>query len=419
MIDLKIVRQNPELVKDSIKKRCLKIDLDAFLELDKVVIKLKQEVEELKSIRNKVSKEIPTLPNDEKQAKISEMKEVNDKIKSLDEELLVKQNEFDNTYYKLPNFLDETTAIWETDEDNVTIETFLEPTKFDFTPKAHYEIWAEKWWIDAEKASKVSGSRFWYLKWDLALLNMAIVNFAISKLTSKWFEMIIPPVLVKERAMFGTGFLTDSEDWFYKVNPEDDNLHLVWTSEVPVVSYHSDEILDLEKPKMYVAYSPCFRKEAWSAWKDMRWILRWHQFEKVEMLSFCKKEDAWELHNFMVSCEEEIWQDLKIPYRKQNVCSWDLWNPALKKIDLEAYMPGQDKYREVTSCSNVWEFQSRRLSIKYKNENWENVFATTLNGTVVALSRCLISVIENYQTKDGDVIIPEVLKPFMWGKEII
>jgi seryl-tRNA synthetase len=419
MIDIKIIRQNPELIKDNIKKRNLTLDLDEFLKIDSEKLDLIIKVDELRAIKNKVSKEIPTLSNEEKPAKIAEMKKLWDDLGLLEEKQKNIEAKWKKLYYSIPNLLDETAAIWNTDEDNIVVDSFLEPTKFDFEPKTHHEIWEKKWWIDIEKGSIVSGSRFWYLKWDLVLLQFAIINFVMSKLVAKSFEPILPPVMVKEKAMFWTWFLADQTDGLYRVNPEDEDLHLVWTSEVPVTSYHSWETLDLEKPKIYVAYSPCFRKEAWSAWKDTRWILRWHQFDKVEMVVFCKWDESRKMHDFMVNVEEEIWQELKIPYNKMNVCSWDLWNPAMKKIDLEAWMPGQNKYREVTSCSNVWEYQSRRLAIKYKNEAWESHYAHTLNWTITALWRCLIAIIENYQNRDWDVVIPEVLIPFMGGKKII
>ena len=416
MLDIKIIRNNPDLVKDNIKKRNLSLDLDKFLEIDAEKLDLLVKVDELRAIRNKVSKEIPTLSNEEKPAKIAEMKQLWENLKVLEE----KQNKIEKfwkeLYYKIPNLLDKTAAVWDTDEDNIVVEKFLEPTKFDFEPKAHYEIGEAKGWIDIEKWSEVSGARFWYLKGDLVLLQFAIINFVMAKLVAKWFNPILPPVLVKEKAMFWTWFLADQEDGLYKVNPDDDDLHLVGTSEVPVTSYHAWETLDLDKPKMYVAYSPCFRKEAWSAWKDTKWILRGHQFDKVEMVVFCKPEESQKIHDFMVWVEEEVWQELKIPYNKLNVCSGDLGNPAMKKYDLEAWMPWQEKYREVTSCSNVWEYQSRRLSIKYKDDENKSQYVNTLNGTITALWRCLIAIIENYQTAEGNVKIPEVLVPFMWWK---
>lgn len=420
MIDLKLVRANPELMRDNIAKRNLKVDLDAFLALDKQILELNQKIDSLKATKNSFSKIMPTLSNEEKQAKLAEMKNIWEEEKVLSEELKTLEPEYYSILYRLPNFLDPTAAIWPDDSWNVVESKFSEPTKFDFEPLPHYEIWAKKWWIDTEKWSEVSGARFWYLKGDLVFLQFAIVSYALSKLSSKWFSPILPPVLVKEQAMFGTWFLPAWEDWTYRVNENDDDLYLVWTAEVPVTSYHSNEIIEnLDTPIKYVWYSACFRKEAWSAWKDMRWILRGHQFDKVEMVCFCKPEDSGKLHNEMVAVEEEIWQGLWIPYHKLNVCSWDLWNPAMKKYDLEAFMPGQQKYREVTSCSNVWEYQSRRLWIRYRDSEWKPQYVHTLNGTVIALSRCLIAIIENYQTQNGDVIIPEVLRPFMWGKEII
>lgn len=419
MIDLKALRANPEKMKENIQKRNLKVDLDAFLEMDRKIIQLNQEIDALKAEKNNFSKLLPTLSNEEKETKLSEMKALWEQEKNLSETLKSLQEEYNNILYRLPNFLDETAAIWADDRGNVVEKYFLEPTQFDFEPKAHYEIWEKKWWIDTQKGSETSGARFWYVKWDLVFLQFAIIQYALLKLSSKWFSPILPPVLVREPAMFGTGFLPAGEDGVYRVNENDDDLYLVGTAEVPVTSYHAWEIIeDLSAPIKYVWYSECFRKEAGSAGKDMRGILRWHQFQKVEMVCFCKAEDSQKLHNEMVEVEEEIWQGLKIPYQKLNVCSGDLGNPAMKKYDLEAWMPGQQKYREVTSCSNVWEYQSRRLSIRYR-EDGKIKYAHTLNGTVIALSRCLIAIIENYQDKNGDVIIPEVLRPFMWGREKI
>jgi len=288
MLDIKIIRDNPDLVKDNIKKRWLKLDLNIFLEIDSKKLDLIIKVDELRAIKNKVSKEIPTLSNEERPAKISEMKKLWDDLKILEDKQDEVEKLWKELYYQIPNLLDETAAIWDTDENNELVSKFLEPTKFDFAPKHHYEIWEAKWWIDSEKWSEVSWARFWYLKWDLVLLQFALINYAMSKLVPKGFNPILPPVLVREKAMFGTGFFPAGEDGLYRVNPEEDDLHLVGTSEVPVTSYHGWETLDLEEAKMYVAYSSCFRREAGSAWKDMRWILRWHQFDKIEMVSFCK-----------------------------------------------------------------------------------------------------------------------------------
>ncbi|MGE4444189.1 MAG: serine--tRNA ligase [Candidatus Altimarinota bacterium] len=419
MIDLKAIRTNPEQMKENIQKRNLKVDLDSFLEMDKKIIGLNQELDALKAEKNNFSKLIPTLSNEEKQVKLSEMKALGEQERNLSEQLKSLEGDYNAILYRLPNFLDETAAIGPDDSGNVVESKFLEPTQFDFVPKTHYEIGEKKGWIDTEKGSEISGARFWYIKGELVFLQFAIIQYALLKLSSKGFSPILPPVLVREPAMFGTGFLPAGEDGVYRVNENDDDLYLVGTAEVPVTSYHAGQILEnLDAPIKYVGYSECFRKEAGSAGKDMRGILRGHQFQKVEMVCFCKQEDSQKLHNEMVAAEEEIWQELKIPYQKLNVCSGDLGNPAMKKYDLEAWMPGQQKYREVTSCSNVGEYQSRRLGIRYR-EDGKTKYAHTLNGTVIALSRCLIAIIENYQDENGDVIIPEVLRPFMGGKEKI
>lgn len=420
MIDLKKVRANKDDYKKVLEKRNVDIDLDKFLEMDRSLVELKQKLDSLRNKKNVVSKLIPTLSDEEKRLKIVEMRTIWEEEKILIWKIRSLEIHYNDILFRLPNFLDETTPIWSSEEDNVVIDTFLEPTKFNFKPKSHIEIWEKKWWIDIEKWSEVSWARFWYLKWDIVFLQFAIINYAMSVLASKWFYPILPPVLVKEKAMFGTWFLPAWEDWVYRVNPEEDDLYLVWTAEVPITSYHSWEIFEnLDNPIKYVWYSECFRKEAWSAWKDMKWIFRWHEFQKVEMVCFCKNIDSKRLHDEMVKIEEQIWQWLKIPYRKVNICSWDLGNRAMKKIDLEAWMPGQQKYREVTSCSNMWEYQSRRLWIRYKNSDWNTEYVHTLNGTVIALGRCLIAIIENYQDEFWNVIIPEVLRPFMWWIEKI
>lgn len=419
MIDIKRAKADVAAYKQNIKDRNLDIDFDGFLELEQEKNTLSQKIDELRNTKNLVSKEIPKLSPEERVKKIAEMKSLWDDLEKLETELKPLEEKVNYTLHRLPNFLDPSAAIWKDDEENRAEEFFMEKTSFDFTPKDHIDIGIANDWMNLEKWAEISGARFWYLKGDLALLNMAIINFAISKLTAKGFEFMIPPYMVKEAALFGTGFLPAGEDGVYAVNPGEDDLYLIGTSEIPLTSYHMNETIDVEQPKFYVGYSPCFRREAGSYGKDTKWILRWHQFEKVEMVVFCKPEDSQAIHDKMVAIEEEVWQSLKIPYQKVNVCSGDLWNPAMKKYDLEAWVPTQEKYREVTSCSNMWEFQSRRLGIKYKNSDGKKEFVHTLNGTVIALSRCLIAIMENYQTIDGKVVVPEVLQPFMGGKTML
>lgn len=419
MIDLKKAKENIAAYKQNIQDRNLKIDFDAFLELEQKKNTISTKVDELRATKNSVSKMIPTLWEEERAEKIKEMKSLGEELATLESSLENLEKDYRYTLHRLPNFLDPSAAIGKDDEENKAEEFFLEPTKFDFSLQDHIDIGLKNNWIDLEKGAEVSGARFWYLKGDLALLNMAIINYAVSVLNAKGFELVIPPYMVREPALFGTGFLPAGEDGVYAVNPGEDDLYLIGTSEIPLTSYHMNETLDLSSPKMYVGYSPCFRREAGSYGKDTKWILRGHQFEKVEMVVFCKAEESWKMHDMMVGVEEEVWQSLKIPYQKVNVCSWDLGNPAMKKYDLEAWIPAQEKYREVTSCSNIGEFQSRRLGVRYVNDEGKKTYAHTLNGTVIALSRCLIAIMENYQTADGKVEIPEVLQPFMGGKKII
>jgi seryl-tRNA synthetase len=420
MIDIKILRSNPELVRDSIQKRNLKIDLDAFLALDSQRLSERQKLEELQQVRNRVSKEIPTLSDASvKQQKISEMKQVGDQITALEARLAETTEAYESMLYSMPNFLDPTTAIGPDESGNTVESRFGEPTQFSFPPKAHYEIGEARGWIDIEKGAEVSGARFWYLKGDIVLLQFAIMQYVIGEMVKKGFLPVIPPFLVREPAMYGTGFFPADRSQIYSVNPGEDNLFLIGTSEVSLTSYHVKETVDVEAPIKYVGYSPCFRREAGTYGKDMKGILRGHQFDKIEMVCFCKPEDSQKLHNEMVAVEEEIWQSLGIPYQKLNICSGDLGNPAMKKYDLEAWMPAQNQYREVTSCSNIGTFQSRRLEVKYRRPDGSLDFVHTLNGTVIAFSRCLIAIIENYQNEDMTVRIPEVLRPYLGGREAL
>ena len=241
----------------------------------------------------------------------------------------------------------------------------------------------------------------------------------MSEMVKQGFVPMIPPYLVREPAMYGTGFFPADRSQIYEVNPDEDDLFLIGTSEVPVTSYHSGEIIEVENTIKYLGYSTCFRREAGTYGKDMKGILRGHQFDKIEMVCFCKPEESHRVHDEMVALEEFIWSSLGIPYNKLNLCSVDLGNPAMKKYDLEAWMPAQNQYREVTSCSNVGSFQSRRLGIRYRKEDGNLDYVHTLNGTVIAFSRCLIAIMENYQNEDMTVTIPEVLRPYMGGRERI
>jgi seryl-tRNA synthetase len=264
--------------------------------------------------------------------------------------------------------------------------------------------------IDMEAGSKVAGSRFAYLKGDLVLLELALVRWAMEVLRGHGFEPVIPPILVKEQALFGTGFLPDTEQQIYAL--ADDPLYLAGTSEVPLASLHAGEMMDA-LPRRYAGFSPCFRREAGAAGKDTRGIFRVHQFDKVEMFAFVAPEESASEHERLLAIEEQIWQALEIPYRVVNIAVDDLGSSAVKKYDIEAWMPSQQRYREVTSTSNTTDFQARRLDIRYRPDGGRPVHVHTLNGTAVAVSRALIALMENHQTDDGGVVVPEVLRP--WG----
>lgn len=420
MIDSKILRTEPHRIRESLEKRNMSFDLDGLIALDQRRLETQQQLELLQAERNRVSKEIPRLQDPgEKQEKIAAMKAVGEKIRSLEMILSETEDVYQLGMASLPNFLDPTTAIWPDESGNVVESTFGTPRMFDFSPKAHYEIGESRGWIDIAKGAEISGARFWYLKGELVRLQFALIGYVMDVMESKGFLPVIPPYLVRESAMYGTGFFPADRSQIYHVNPEEDDLFLIGTSEVSLTSYHANEIIDVREPIRYMGYSTCFRREAGTYGKDMKGILRGHQFDKIEMVCFCAPEDSRRVHDEMVALEEEIWQSLEIPYQKLNVCSGDLGNPAMKKYDLEAWMPGQEKYREVTSCSNVGQFQSRRLGIRYRKADGSLDYVHTLNGTVIAFSRCLIALMENHQNADGTIRIPKVLQSYMGGKEVI
>ncbi len=417
MIDIKILRTNPDSIRDSIQKRNLTINLDTVIALDAERLKSSQELDVLRARRNELSTNMGK--GKPEQSLLDEAKSLKEQIQTIETTLAETEESYRSMIAALPNFLDATAAVGPDESGNVVESTFGTKREFDFPVKAHYEIGEARGWIDIEKAAEVSGARFWYLKGDLVLLQFALMQYVMNTFVQKGFCPMIPPYLVREAAMYGTGFFPADRSQIYEVNPGEDDLFLIGTSEVPLTSYHGGEVVDVSSPIRYVGYSACFRREAGTYGKDMKGILRGHQFDKIEMVTFCKPEDSARVHDEMVGCEEMIWQSLGIPYNKLNVCSGDLGNPAMKKYDLEAWMPAQEKYREVTSCSNIGSFQSRRLGIRYRKEDGSLDYVHTLNGTVVAFSRCLIALIENYQNEDMTVTIPEVLRPYMGGREKI
>ena len=418
MIDLKKFRQDPTPWIESAKARWLDLDFDYILNLDKKVRNLKTQLEQLLAERKKLSAEIPQLAKawKDNSGLIARVKDLKEEISKLQKELDKTQSEFNKLVLLIPNVLDEDVPYWKDDSENVVLYTWWEKPKFDFKPLPHWELLEKRWLLDSQRAVKISGSRFVFLRDKLALLEMALMQFVMQKLYKKWFQPLLWPNLVNENAMYWTGYLPAWEDGVYKIEGED--LYLIWTSEVSSVSQHMDEVIDVnDLPKRYVSFSTCYRKEAGSYWKDLKWLIRLHQFNKVEMVSFVKPEDSKKEHELLVEIEEEILQDLWIPYQKVLICSGDLWNPASKKYDLEGWFPGIWKYKELTSTSNTLDYQARRLNCNYMvGRNKE--FVHILNWTWTS-DRPVAAIVENYQTKDMRIIVPEVLRPYMMGIDII
>ena len=414
MIDLKFLRENPDVVRASQKGRGEDVAIvDKVLTSDDAKRAAITEFEQLRAQQNVLSKSVGAASGEEKVALLANSKELAEKVKAAD----AKRAELEATALShamvISNILDPEAPIGG-EEDFVVIEHVGTPRDFSsagFAPKDHVELGKLLGAIDTERGAKVSGSRSYYLTGVGALLEFALVNYAISSATKAGFIPVIPPVLVKPAAMEGTGFLGQAAENVYHL--EKDDYYLVGTSEVPLAAFHMDEVLDGEKlPLRYAGYSSCFRREAGSYGKDTRGIIRVHQFDKVEMFSFCKPEEAKQEHQRLLQWEKDFLNAMEIPYRVIDVASGDLGSSANRKFDIEAWIPTQDAYREVTSTSNCTEFQGRRLNIRYKDSDGTKAIAT-LNGTLVAIPRMIVAILENHQNADGTVNVPAALQPFL------
>jgi len=400
MLDPLILKENLELLKSNISRRNLKIDVEHLISLNEERKTLRFDAEQKRSQQKDLGKQIANANESEKEKLLSKATELSNEVKLLFDQVDKKDEEFLNLWVKIPNLISDTSPDGESDKDNLEIKK-VGKVKDIPNPKDHLEIASKLNLIDVEKASEVSGSRFAYLFGDLVKIEFNLVSWALNKLSEKGFTPTVPPVLVRENALFGTGFFPDDAEQVYEI-PNDD-LYLVGTSEVPLAALHSNEIINIEElPLRYAGFSTCFRREAGTYGKDTTGIFRVHQFDKVEMFSFCNPQKSEEEHEFILSVEEELLQSLEIPYRVVDVCAGDLGASAAKKFDIEAWIPSQNTYREVTSCSNTTSFQARRLNIRTKSEGETSVLHT-LNGTAIAVGRILIALIENNQTKDGKV----------------
>jgi seryl-tRNA synthetase len=418
MLDIKMIRENPDIVRNDLKKRGQneKIRLlDKVLVSDKKLRELVVETNELKHHRNVMSDEIARLKKGKKsfEKKVGEMKALNKKIEEMDKKIRELEAEIKFILYRLPNILHESVPKGKDDSENVPIRFWGEKPEFDFKPKDHIDLGLELDLMDIERAAKISGARFYFLKNEAVLLDQALIRFALDFLAKKGFVPIEPPFMIRRRPYEGVTDLMDFEDVLYKIEKED--LYLIATSEHPIAAMYMDEVLnENDLPLKFVGVSTCFRKEAGAHGRDTKGIFRVHQFNKVEQFIFCKPEESWKIHEELIKNTEQIYQLLKIPYRIVNICTGDIGSIAAKKYDLEVWLPGQNKYREVASCSNCTDYQARRLNIRYRKAPGKpSYYVHTLNNTGLADVRTIIAILENYQQKDGSVKIPKVLQPYM------
>ena len=422
MLDIKLIREQPEKIKQGISKKGADISLvDKVLELDKKKRDLLQEIEKVRAKKNTAEKKITGEKNKEGIMKV--LKDVKIFLSGKEKELEQVEKEYKQTMSLIPNPPLDYVPEAKDERGNVVIRQVGKKPKFNFTPQDYFSLGEKLDIIDTKRASKISGSRFGILKGGAAILEIALIKFVFDKLTKKGFVPIIPPVLIKPEPFWGMGYLDrGAEDVYYL--PKDE-LYLVGTSEQMIGPMHMNEVFEEENlPRRYASFSSCFSREAGSYGKDTKGILRVHQFDKIEMFIFSKPEDAIKEHDFLLSMEEEMMKNLKIPYQVLQICSGDLGDPAVAKYDIEAWLPGQDngkgQYRETHSTSNCTDFQSRRLNIKFKNKKTsKNELVYTLNGTAFAMGRIIIAIIENYQTKDGKIKIPKALWRYTNGIKVI
>ena len=422
MLDRRLLRNKFDEITKKLKKRGEDLSaLANFGELDAHRRKIIAKVEELKARRNDTSKQISLLKREKQDASelIKEMQEVGKEIKTLDTELEEVDIKLENMLLSIPNIPHESVPIGEDEDDNVEVRTWGDKPKFSFEPKAHWDIATDLKIVDFERAAKVTGSRFVFYRGLGARLERALMNFMLDlHVEEHQYEEMIPPYIVNRQSMTGTGQLPKFEEDAFLI--EEWDYFLISTAEVPVTNFHRDEILnESDLPKKYAAYSACFRSEAGSAGRDTRGLIRQHQFNKVELVQFVKPEQSYDVLEKLTNHAEKVLQLLELPYRVMSMCTGDLGFTAAKKYDIEVWIPAQNMYREISSCSNFEDFQARRAGIRYRNKEGKLEFVHTLNGSGLAIGRTVTAILENNQQEDGSVIIPKVLRPYMGGKEVI
>ncbi len=425
MLDIKLIRENPQLVKDNLAKRgnpeCIQM-LDDLTGIDRSWRLNQTKLNELRHQRKQVTIEIAKLKKSGKEAdeQVRKAQDIDLSVTEMEKTTTQQEQKIHDYLLDLPNLLDETVPLGKDSNDNVQVKTWGNVPQFSFPIKNHIDLALDLGQIDMERAGKISGARFFYLKHDVALLDMALMSFAIEELTKKGYTPVVPPYLMTRKAYEGVTALGDFADVLYKVENED--LYLIATSEHPMAAMYMNEVLlEQDMPLKLAGMSTCFRKEAGAHGKDTRGIFRTHQFNKVEQFIFCKPEDSVRLHEELLQNAEELLQKLELPYRVVNVCTGDIGTVAAKKYDIEAWMPAQNGYCEVVSCSNCTDYQGRRLGIKYREKEGAapKGFVHTLNSTAIATGRTIVAVIENNQQADGTINIPAVLQKYMGNREKI
>ena len=420
MLDSKFVRENIEIIKESLRNRNYALSLDEFLKFEEQRRSLLKEAEELRNRRNVVSEEIGRLRIQKQDASnlIDEMKLVSDKIKAFDAQLKMLEENTNEFLLNMPNVPHHSVPVGKDETGNVEIRRWGEPRQFDFEPLNHWDIGAILDILDFDRASKIAGARFSLTKGAGAKLERALMNFMLDLNTAKGYTEVFPPIIVNKESMRGTGQLPKFEMELFKIS--DPEFYLIPTAEVPVTNIHRNEILqEKELPISYTAYTPCFRREAGSYGKDVRGLIRQHQFNKVELVKFVRPEDSYHELESLTNAAEDILQKLGLPYRVVALCTGDIGFAASKTYDLEVWLPGQQKYREISSCSNFIDFQARRANIRFRREGKKGTeFVHTLNGSSLAIGRTLVAILENYQQKDGSVVVPDALRKYM-GMEVI
>ena len=421
MLDPKLIKEKPEVIKDMLKARSVEFDLEGLINSDQKRREFITKTDELRKKKNQVALNISEKKKkgEDISSILAEMKNVSEELSKLE----VDQNNIEKKYLKLatsiPNLIHESVPIGEDDESNKEIKKWGNIPEFDFKIKDHIDISEDLDLVDLERAAKVAGARFYYLKNDLVRLNQALINFGLDFLREKGYSAVQPPYMINRESMEGAVIAEDFEEVIYKIDNQD--LYMIGTSEHAMAAMHSKEIIEgKDIPKKYAGISPCFRKEAGAHGRDQKGIFRVHQFDKIEQFVFSKPEDSWKEHEKLLSIAEEFYQKLEIPYRVMLLSTGDTGNISAKTYDIEAWMAGQNAYREIVSCSNCLEYQARRLKIRFRDKtNEDTQYVHTLNSTLIATTRVLVAIMENFQTKDGHIRIPEVLQGYMGNQKEI